>query len=422
MQQPRQLATWNPDRDLWETDQLSIFGPLVAYSETLPRSGMTRDGRLYEHLTLAHPTTARGFSSSPSLPTPTASDADKARDNPAQARRNSPPLSAVGHLLPTPTVGNATGTNERRGGARGGEMLLPGVAVAAATGALPPTPAACNPNDGEGTETWFARRERVKARGINGNGMAMPLGIAVQTLPTPRTTDANGAGAHGNGGPDLRTAIHKELTNATTETGSPEVLRDMRGRVLPQTVQRPLGGSDPIPVTEDMQSELWEQPGSGAGRLPSVAGAADEEADGLREVQGDDEPACASQGQKSGQQQPGQPSRAVRELPLDAALDRGSGLSGAAHSGINWGRYEAAIRRWESVLRRPAPNPTELNRNGNPRLNPALSEWMMGLPAEHVTNPTIGLSRSEQLKAIGNGVCPQQALAALAILDPRQAA
>lgn len=33
MQPPRQLATWNPDRDLWETDQLSIFEPLVAYSQ-----------------------------------------------------------------------------------------------------------------------------------------------------------------------------------------------------------------------------------------------------------------------------------------------------------------------------------------------------------------------------------------------------
>ena len=73
-------------------------------------------------------------------------------------------------------------------------------------------------------------------------------------------------------------------------------------------------------------------------------------------------------------------------------------------------------------LTRPAPAPTELNRNNKPRLASAFSEWMMGLPAEHVTNPTIGLSRSEQLKAIGNGVCPQQALAALAILDPRQAA
>ena len=36
----------------------------------------------------------------------------------------------------------------------------------------------------------------------------------------------------------------------------------------------------------------------------------------------------------------------------------------------------------------------------------------MGLPAGWVTDPSIGISRSEQLKAIGNGVCPQQAQAA----------
>lgn len=27
------------------------------------------------------------------------------------------------------------------------------------------------------------------------------------TLPTPRTSDGNGTGTHGNGGPDLRTAV-----------------------------------------------------------------------------------------------------------------------------------------------------------------------------------------------------------------------
>ena len=86
-----------------------------------------------------------------------------------------------------------------------------------------------------------------------------------------------------------------------------------------------------------------------------------------------------------------------------------------------WGKYAPAIARWEKVVG-PAPAPTEPNRNGRPRLSAEFASWMMGLPAEHVTNPTIGLSRSEQLKAIGNGVCPQQALAALAILDPRQAA
>lgn len=35
----------------------------------------------------------------------------------------------------------------------------------------------------------------------------------------------------------------------------------------------------------------------------------------------------------------------------------------------------------------------------------------MGLPAGHVTG--VGLPRTAQLKAIGNGVCPQQAAAAL---------
>ena len=37
---------------------------------------------------------------------------------------------------------------------------------------------------------------------------------------------------------------------------------------------------------------------------------------------------------------------------------------------------------------------------------------MMGLPEGHVTQVP-GLSRADQLKAIGNGVCPQQAAAAI---------
>ena len=40
----------------------------------------------------------------------------------------------------------------------------------------------------------------------------------------------------------------------------------------------------------------------------------------------------------------------------------------------------------------------------------------MGLPPGHVTDPAIGISRADQLKAIGNGVCPQQAALALNLL------
>lgn len=75
-----------------------------------------------------------------------------------------------------------------------------------------------------------------------------------------------------------------------------------------------------------------------------------------------------------------------------------------------WGKYEAAVRRWES-LTRPAPSPTEPNTKGNPRLHPAFSEWMMGWPAGWVTD--IDISRNDQLRIIGNGVVPQCAASAL---------
>jgi DNA (cytosine-5)-methyltransferase 1 len=77
-----------------------------------------------------------------------------------------------------------------------------------------------------------------------------------------------------------------------------------------------------------------------------------------------------------------------------------------------WGKYKPAIRRWES-LTRPAPAPTEPNKNGNRRLSAAFSEWLMGWPAGWVTDPAIGISRNDQLRIIGNGVVVQQAAAAL---------
>lgn len=65
---------------------------------------------------------------------------------------------------------------------------------------LLPTPDASNANDGEGLETWLARRERVKAKGINGNGMGMPLAIAALTLlPTPTTSNVHGNAENGRG-------------------------------------------------------------------------------------------------------------------------------------------------------------------------------------------------------------------------------
>jgi DNA (cytosine-5)-methyltransferase 1 len=80
-----------------------------------------------------------------------------------------------------------------------------------------------------------------------------------------------------------------------------------------------------------------------------------------------------------------------------------------------WGRFEPAIRRWETVLGRPAPAPTNPDgKDGNHRLSSKFTEWMMGLPEGWITDA--GLTRNEELKACGNGVVPQQAELALRML------
>jgi DNA (cytosine-5)-methyltransferase 1 len=79
-----------------------------------------------------------------------------------------------------------------------------------------------------------------------------------------------------------------------------------------------------------------------------------------------------------------------------------------------WGPYAAVISRWEQVLSRPAPEPVAPGRTGM-RLSPAFVEWMMGLPDGWVTG-VHGLTRSQQLRILGNGVVPQQCALALRLL------
>lgn len=84
----------------------------------------------------------------------------------------------------------------------------------------------------------------------------------------------------------------------------------------------------------------------------------------------------------------------------------------------SFGKYEAAVRRWESITRK-APEPTVPGVRGRmlPRLNPQFSEWMMGWPAGWATD--VELSRKDVLAIIGNGVVPQQAYVALSeLIEP----
>ena len=105
----------------------------------------------------------------------------------------------------------------------------------------------------------------------------------------------------------------------------------------------------------------------------------------------------------------GTATEAGKEWRHDGNATRGIGA-------VDWGKYALAIQRWESVLDRPAPAPTVI-RNDKRRLNPQFVEWMMGLPDGWVTGH--GLSAAKELKMLGNGVCPQQAHAAISALMER---
>jgi len=67
------LAKYDPNSSLWRTAQCSLLEDLNESLETLPKSGMTRNGLLWELPILAHPIseTVFGFS----VPTPVSSDA-----------------------------------------------------------------------------------------------------------------------------------------------------------------------------------------------------------------------------------------------------------------------------------------------------------------------------------------------------------
>lgn len=97
--------------------------------------------------------------------------------------------SASSSLLQTPSVSDATGGHLTRGGERSGELLLPG-----------------------------------QVRSL---------------LPTPRTSDTNGAGQHGDGGMDLRTVVDLLPTPRATDgtKGGPNQRGSSGDLMLPSAVQ-----------------------------------------------------------------------------------------------------------------------------------------------------------------------------------------
>lgn len=268
MRQQAALATWSPERDVWETDTRDLFSEHSdVYSVTLPKSGMTRNGRLFPLTLSGHPTGGNECSSQPDL--------------------------AGERLLPTPRSNDHTGGVEDRGARGYGDQLndIP---------YLLPTPMAQ----------------------LSGNSPEDHL------RKKPGRTQVT----------DLAVLVENDLM----KTG---------GRLLPT----PTANLAKSGVDENRTNRV----GSGGDDLTTVIHDA----------------------------------------------------------GTDWGPYEAAIRRWTEITGQEPPSPTEVSRKGKRVLAAPFAEWMMGLPFGWVTGRDIGLTRSQSLRAIGNGVVTRQAEYALRQLD-----
>ena len=200
----RPLATWNPERDCWETGVEDIFGHSDVYSGTWPTCGMTRNGVAYALPTWAPPTTASASSSSPPvLPTVTASEATGPGH--PDSKKGGANLRTVVSVLPTPRA------------TRGGSSTE--------TVAMLPTPRATDGTKGGPNQ-----------RGSAGDLM---LPSAVHMLPTPTAMDA-----HSSGG---STPSNVTLTDAAVRT---------RMGTAPNPRHEPTGAPTPPPSTGGNPS--WE--------------------------------------------------------------------------------------------------------------------------------------------------------------------
>ncbi|MDI6024486.1 hypothetical protein QBL02_13140 [Leucobacter sp. UT-8R-CII-1-4] len=209
-----------------------------------------------------------------------------------------------------------------------------------------------------------------------GRGIVTDLAIIVENdliesggklLPTPRANEATGIGIHGTGGQDLRTTISLLPT--------PDAYAGSRG-----------GAQDPAKRRAGGHSVALHDVIEKGGLLPTP---------------------------KAGDADFGMPRTLGRPPEKSTHLVTRLGFTKPEPS---WGPYAAAITRWEQVLGRPAPKPTEEGTKGGKRLSAAFVEFLMGLPERWVTAPELGLSRVQQLKMLGNGVVTQQAIRALRVM------
>lgn len=346
---PTPFASYDPD-GCWRTSQLTLDSGSAPFSGTWPQRGSMRNGECFQRPPLAPPTSAAG--SGLLLPTPAASQDGNSPEDHVRRKRE------MGRTNPTTT--NPTTTNLDVLARNGFEPLLP-------------TPEASDGTGGRKSSARGGQRPSGAKRSIS-----LATAVDYELLPTPVKGDGDrGSASYGRGNPTLIGSLLPTPTRRDGEEGrcvpSPELAAARRAagrRVLEDAI-----ALLPTPTATDSAASRnttarRSDPDSGHHDGTTLTDAL-----------------------------------VATEDPVEALLDD----AGRPHLG----RYEAAVRRWEHVLGRPAPHPVH-----GKAVNARFVEWMMGQPDGWVTGI---LANRKALRVLGNGVVTQQALAAIVALDEASA-
>ena len=225
--------------------------------------------------------------------------------------------------------------------------------------------------------------------------------LSLPTLATPTTGETVGPSLATSGGENLRTQIaiiNGKYSSLPTPTVSDQYTADLartqqkEGSMHSVTLAQVFHKTDlfPTPLASDVNDRQASANWKGSDLVSTVKS----------HLLGTPRATAANSSSK--------------QVELGAPKSR---LEDQVHT--NWGKFEPAIRRWEAIIGRPAPEPTKPDgKEGNHRLSSKFTEWMMGLPDGWITD--IGLKRNDELKACGNGVVPQQAELALSLLGIKE--
>lgn len=441
--QPESIAEWSPTEGRWlicGEQSGALFALSEPFSGRWPTSGMTRRGVAYP-LPAWEPLTAGSASSSPQSPTallgtPTARDGKGSGQGERleeSARRGQVEAQVV--LLPTPNPFHAGNEEEpedwrerrldvfERTGTRHGPAL--GVVARSIADGDPMTPDRYMPEDkvlptptagaqGKSKRAMTASRDNGRR---SGGGQSSPLGLdEVVSLASGVRPE------HMPDDEDLPPASRAIIDSLLPTPSAVDGLGGHESRGSDRGNERLLAG-----IAKDHAD----------GRLfptPRVAGSGDNDSERRRNspnlestVAMDLLPTPAAyDGERGGPQDPDKRRAGGHAVSMDANSS-GGGYNGQTNVTLTdatvrgrtaWGDYAPAIARWEPIVGREVPEPTQESTRGTQQLAPTFVEWMMGLPAGHVTD-TPGITRNQALKALGNGVVPQQGAAALAWLLPR---